>query len=156
MVRVVWVRHLEASAMSIDREGRTESPTHFCRAQGPAANGISRRSFLGSLAAVGAVHALPFGTAARQGARTGGGAQPGARVIDVHHHLLPPKYLDVARDAILTVSAIPQVVDWTIARSLEDMDENGVRTAIVSISTPGVMFGGFQASRRLARECNEY
>ena len=54
------------------------------------------------------------------------------------------------------MSAIPQVVDWTIARSLEDMDKNGVRTAIVSISTPGIMFGGVDRSRRLARDCNEY
>ena len=79
-----------------------------------------------------------------------------AEVIDVHHHLMPPKYLEVAREAILKVSAIPQVVDWTVARSLDDMDKNGVRTAVVSISTPGIMFGSAEESRRLARECNEF
>ena len=145
---------LEAIAMSIDRRPvRRESASPFRSADASMAKEISRRFFLGSLAALGAAHVLPFGLAARSGPRP---ADAGAQVIDVHHHLMPPKYLEVARDAILRVSAIPQVVDWTIARSLDDMDKNGVRTAVVSISTPGVMFGGFKASRRLARECNEY
>jgi predicted TIM-barrel fold metal-dependent hydrolase len=134
-------------------------PSNSQRAGRSAANDVSRRFFLGSLAALGAAQMLPFGTVLGQGAApatTGADAEAGAGVMDVHHHLMPPKYLEVARNAILKVSAIPQVVDWTIARSLEDMDKNGVRTAIVSISTPGVMFGSVEASRRLARECNEY
>jgi predicted TIM-barrel fold metal-dependent hydrolase len=118
---------------------------------------ISRRSFVGSLAAIGAGQILPLGAARPQmSASASDGAGMNGRVIDVHHHLMPPKYLEAARDAILKVSAIPQVVDWTIARSLEDMDKNGVRTSIVSISTPGIVFGGKEESRRLARECNEY
>jgi predicted TIM-barrel fold metal-dependent hydrolase len=123
-----------------------------------AATGLSRRSFIGSLAALGTTPMLlgPGEGLAQGAAPTPTGADANAGVIDVHHHLMPPKYLEVARAAILKVSAIPQVVDWTIARSLEDMDQNGVRTAILSISTPGVMFGSVEASRRLARECNEY
>ncbi len=119
---------------------------------------LSRRHFLGSVAALTAAQFVPFGMdALGQGVMLGSANPPGnARVIDVHHHLMPPKYLEVARSAILQVSAIPQVVDWTVERSLDDMDKNGVRTAIVSISTPGIMFGGFEASRKLARECNEY
>jgi predicted TIM-barrel fold metal-dependent hydrolase len=111
---------------------------------------------MGSLAALGVGQLLPSGTVLGQDAGPAAGADAGARVIDVHHHLMPPKYLEVAREAILKVSAIPQVVDWTVARSLEDMDKNGVRTAVTSISTPGIMFGGIEAGRRLARECNEY
>ena len=112
---------------------------------------------MGSLAAIGAGQLLPLSAAWPQsGAPASDSAGMAGRVIDVHHHLMPPKYLEVAREAILKVSAFPQVVDWTIARSLEEMDKNGVRTAIVSISTPGIMFGGREESRRLARECNEY
>jgi predicted TIM-barrel fold metal-dependent hydrolase len=118
---------------------------------------FSRRHFMGTLASLAAAHLAPLGTSAQEGRASSAGfelSDPG--VIDVHHHLMPPKYLEVAREAILKVSAIPQVVDWTVVRSLEDMDKNSVRTAIVSISTPGIMFGGAEASRRLARECNEF
>ena len=118
---------------------------------------ISRRSFMAGLAAMGGAQFLPVRASFAQENPPSADSMGGnARVIDVHHHLMPPKYLEVARAAILKVSAIPQVVDWTIERSLADMDKNGVRTAMVSISTPGIMFGGVEASRRLARECNEY
>jgi 6-methylsalicylate decarboxylase len=36
------------------------------------------------------------------------------------------------------------------------MDDNGVATAIVSITNPGIWFGDVQAARSLARHCNEY
>ena len=36
------------------------------------------------------------------------------------------------------------------------MDQNGVQTSIVSVSTPGVWFGNAQSARALARKCNEY
>jgi Amidohydrolase len=40
--------------------------------------------------------------------------------------------------------------------SLEEMDKNGVATAIVSLVQPGVWLGDVPKSRSLARECNEY
>lgn len=36
------------------------------------------------------------------------------------------------------------------------MDKNGVATAILSITTPGIWFGDAQAARTLARKCNDY
>lgn len=117
---------------------------------------ISRREFINSLALLGAAQALPSGKPLSQQRAFSAASIHHGRVIDVHHHILPPKYLDAAREAILRVSAIPGVVDWTLARSLEEMDNNGVRTSIVSISTPGIMLGSIEANRQLARECNEY
>lgn len=117
---------------------------------------ISRREFINSLALLGAAQALPSGKPLSQQRALSAESTHHGRVIDVHHHILPPKYLDAAREAILRVSAIPGVVDWTLARSLEEMDNNGVRTSIVSISTPGIMLGSIEANRQLARECNEY
>jgi predicted TIM-barrel fold metal-dependent hydrolase len=117
---------------------------------------LTRRTFVAGLAALGVTltHSMrqDFATSRRRAEP----ARADPRIMDVHHHLMPPKYLEAARDAILQVSLIPGVVDWTVARSLEDMDKNGVRTAIVSISTPGIMFGSAEQSRRLARECNEF
>ena len=77
-------------------------------------------------------------------------------IIDVHHHLFPPKYIAAKRADILKVSAMSSVLDWTAASSLDDMDKSGVRTAIVSVSTPGIWFGKADESRSLAREINEF
>jgi len=72
--------------------------------------------------------------------------------IDVHHHHTPPPYL-----AAITARNVPGPVrDWTPEKSIADMDQAGVATAITSITTPGVWFGDSAPARRLARECNEY
>lgn len=84
---------------------------------------------------------------------------PGAQLIDVHHHILPPAYLAEARARLLEQAQAglpPGVLQWTPERAIAEMDQNGVATAIVSISTPGVWFGDAQAARSLARKCNEY
>jgi len=48
------------------------------------------------------------------------------------------------------------MLDWTPARSIEDMDKAGVALSVTSITTPGVWFGDGNEARRLARECNDY
>ena len=45
---------------------------------------------------------------------------------------------------------------WTVAQSLEDMDQGEVATSILSISEPSVFFGNFDTARKLARETNEF
>ena len=47
-------------------------------------------------------------------------------------------------------------MDWTPARSIEEMERAGVQTAMTSVAPPGVWFGDDGAARALARECNEY
>src|SRR5439155_12471477 len=71
--------------------------------------------------------------------------------IDVHHHIAPPKYVEEMR-ALLQ----PPTLAWTPARSIEDMDQAGVATAITSITTPGVWIGDHAQGRRVARECNDF
>jgi predicted TIM-barrel fold metal-dependent hydrolase len=48
------------------------------------------------------------------------------------------------------------LIDWTPARSIEEMDRAGVRTAMTSVAPPGVWFGDDGAAQSLARESNEY
>lgn len=81
-----------------------------------------------------------------------GAAPEKAHRIDVHHHLLPPKY--VAETMSLRVGERSPA--WSPARSIEDMDRNGVRTAITSLMQPQVWFGDVSLGRRLARESNDY
>src|SRR3984893_14143370 len=72
--------------------------------------------------------------------------------IDVHHHFYAPEYLAVMGD----MAKRPVVRDWSVARSLEEMDKNGVGTAVLSLSPPGLHHTGKEATRRLARAVNEH
>jgi predicted TIM-barrel fold metal-dependent hydrolase len=78
---------------------------------------------------------------------------PAHGVIDVHHHVSPPQFLSA-----LTKYKLGErpMMDWTPARSIEDMDRAGVVRALTSITTPGVWFGDNQETRDLARACNDY
>ena len=78
-----------------------------------------------------------------------------ARKIDVHHHILPPFYADELRQRGL-VDESNWLPEWSPEASLEFMDEAGIETAVVSVSTPGVYFDDPKSSRDLARRCNEY
>lgn len=89
-------------------------------------------------------------------------AAPGAaHRIDVHHHIMPPRYMSeepgsarIARQAV--ASLFRQVQAWTPAKSIEEMDRSGVATSITSVSAPGVWFGDVAEGRRVARDSNEY
>ncbi len=79
------------------------------------------------------------------------------RRIDVHHHLYPPKYLEELKSQLIADSpaGVSRPGDWSPAKSLEDMERNGVARSVVSL-VPGVWFGDAAAARRRARECNEW
>jgi predicted TIM-barrel fold metal-dependent hydrolase len=76
--------------------------------------------------------------------------------IDFHHHILPPAYLSAVGDRLGHQGLFGSPPEWSPAISLGAMDRNGIRTAITSISAPGVWFGDTNEACRIARASNEY
>src|SRR5262245_365960 len=110
-----------------------------------AGGGVSRRGFMAAAAGALASASVP-----RASAQT---AAPGRerKIIDVHHHIAPPDYL-----AETKARQNPPTINWSVQKSIEDMDRAGVATSITSITTPGVWFGDEQQAIRLARVCNDF
>ena len=108
-----------------------------------------RRRFLTGLAALGAGALMPGCRTAGQVPAVAGGKP---HRIDVHHHILPPKYL--ADIAAQRVGGKPP--SWTPAMSLEEMDRSGIATSVTSLLQPGAAIGDFAMARRISREANEY
>jgi predicted TIM-barrel fold metal-dependent hydrolase len=52
----------------------------------------------------------------------------------------------------------PGVFDWTPAKAIENMDKNGIRTAVLSLaSTPGLWFdAGADEAAKIARVCQDF
>ena len=107
--------------------------------------GLSRRGLLAGGAAIGAAALSPRFTAEAV-------AQTPARRIDVHHHIVPPVYIERAHDELVASfdSNPGPILGWTPQRTLEEMDQYGVATAMTSISTPGIWFGDNAKARSLA------
>lgn len=74
------------------------------------------------------------------------------RRIDVHHHIIPPAYLEEAPET----SAPQRIWQWSPQRTLDEMARNGVESSMLSFSTPSYWHSGLEAGRRLARLCNDY
>lgn len=106
-------------------------------------------------AALAATAALP-GAASSQSATEPGAAaeKPAPFRIDMHHHLVPPDYISAIHGKLPPLP--PPSANWTLAKTLDDMDAAGVQTAMLSITTPGLWLGDAASSARLARACNEY
>ena len=107
-----------------------------------------RRGFLSSLLALGASAVLP-------GCTSTGSTAPTAvsKRIDTHHHLFSPAYVA----ELAKVNQAPPIVrNWSLARTIGDMDKAGIATSILSVTTPQV--GVFEAANaiRIARESNEW
>ncbi len=119
---------------------------------------FSRRDFLAGLGTAGAGAIALATTGARSFAQTSAAklAAP-RRIIDVHHHIMPPFYIhEHRRDQMKVGPGITQIFEWTPQQAIERMDGSGVATSILSISTPGPWFGQVQEGRRLSRQINEY
>lgn len=86
-------------------------------------------------------------------------ARAWAGLVDVHHHHIPPFYLEENLDRIAaswggSLSAPWQ--GWTRQGAIEAMDRAGIETSVLSLSSPGVWFGDAVQARTLARRVNEY
>ena len=91
-------------------------------ARSTARDGLSRRRFIAGSTAVLGLNALVQMPPPAF-------AQAKPHRIDVHHHVSPPSWLDAVKKARLDN---PPIVNWSVQKSLDDMDQAGTATAVVS------------------------
>jgi predicted TIM-barrel fold metal-dependent hydrolase len=108
--------------------------------------GLSRRGLLAGGAALGAATLAPRFVAEAV-------AQTPAQRIDVHHHVSAPTWLDAVKSM---KKDNPPMANWSVQKTLDDMDKGGVATAMTSPTTPQTFGLDAAQAARVARECNEY
>jgi 6-methylsalicylate decarboxylase len=109
---------------------------------------VKRRELLRGLSASALVLGSGLGAVA---ARAGAVSPP--RRIDIHHHFVPPLFEQSARERNLLH---PMLAGFSTGRSLEEMDRNGVASAVLSIPSPGAWYGNVELAQRIARNANDY
>ncbi len=114
--------------------------------QTPQAIGLNRRQLLTGGAAL-ALGTVTSGTGSRLF------AQEKPHRIDVHHHISPPTWLDAMKRLKRTN---PPMANWSVQKTLDDMDKGGVATSITSPTTPQLQGLDAAEAARLARESNDY
>lgn len=111
---------------------------------------VSRRHFLSGASALGAANLLPVGLARAQG----------IKVIDTHHHFYPPAYQKAWLDweDARKISHFSNQLGWTREKAIEELDKNGVSTAVISLaSTPGTWFGlDAKGAEAMVRTCSDF
>ena len=128
----------------------TPCNNHRCGMQPP-----SRRTVVGMLAAIGAGTALGL---RRSAAQTTASSEDW--IVDTHHHIYPPRYATANLRRIMEDSggALPAgaFTNWSPRLALEQMDRAGVRSAVVSMTSPGIWWNNGEEGRSWARDCNEF
>jgi len=76
--------------------------------------------------------------------------------IDLHHHVIPPKWVEAARSHKPDNTWGPEIVGWTPAIAIEQMDKHRVAYAVTELGLPGVWWAPPDEAASLARYCNEY
>lgn len=116
----------------------------------PTSSALSRRRFIAGVTAAGTAAFMPGGKTFAQS----------RSLIDTHHHFYPPRYQKLWLDweDARKQPHFPGQVAWSKEKAIADMDEAGIRTAMLSIaSTPGVWFDLPAAdASALVRECNDF
>jgi predicted TIM-barrel fold metal-dependent hydrolase len=79
-----------------------------------------------------------------------------APLVDVHAHYLTDQYVAAARSAgIEHPDGMPRWPQYSVDDHLRQLDRHGIGRAMLSISSPGIYFGGDAAARDLARHVND-
>jgi 6-methylsalicylate decarboxylase len=111
----------------------------------------SRREVIAGLGAAAAISMLPAGILF---------GQAPTKLIDTHHHFYPPAYLKAMMEweDQHKLPHFPGVPEWRPAQAVQEMDKNGIRTAVLSLaSTPGLWFdAGAEAAGHTVRLCQDY
>jgi len=77
--------------------------------------------------------------------------------VDVHAHFVTDEYIAAAKAAgHVYPDGMPGWPSWDPETHLDLMDRCGIRTSMLSISSPGIHFGDDKAARALARSVNEH
>ena len=128
----------------------TATPSHrwfsLCNCGLPHEPRLNRRDLL-----IGG--ALAFGAAAIPGVVPRAAAQARPHRIDVHHHISPPSWVDALKSM---KKDTPPVTNWSVQKTIEDMDAGGVATAMTSPTTPQVQGLDAPTAARVAKESNEF
>jgi len=117
----------------------------------------SRRTVVSLLSAAGAGAVL--GTIPGLRRSLAQGASGDQWIIDTHHHIYPPRYTTANLQRIIDDSgALPGTAytNWSPRVALEQMDKAGVRSAVVSMTSPGIWWDNGEQARIWARDCNEF
>jgi predicted TIM-barrel fold metal-dependent hydrolase len=97
---------------------------------------------LGAAAMGAAAAALPKGAHA---------AAVNPRRIDTHCHVVPPAFITAQHE-----EKSPDFMRWSVQGLLDQMDNNGIESGVLSLNSPGVDFTDAAAAAKLARDCNEF
>lgn len=74
--------------------------------------------------------------------------------IDVHQHLVPPRWAEALASRGMTPGGWT-VPSWDPGSALRMMDEQSIATGVLSVTAPGVHLGDDAEARSLARSVNE-
>jgi predicted TIM-barrel fold metal-dependent hydrolase len=77
------------------------------------------------------------------------------RRIDTHNHIVPLIYSAWLERKGLSAGGLP-IPRWSAGAALALMDKYDIRTAMMSVSTPGVHLGDDREAREMARAVNEF
>ena len=138
-------------------QGRSTRGCLSCNNAGATSISSDRRSFISRIAAAG-LGALAYSSAGPMSVFAQTPVVAKTSLIDVHHHFVPPFYVSENRDHIIASGGgqNPAWFNWTPQKAIAAMDEQGVATAVLSLTFPGVWFGNPQAAAQMARRVNEY
>lgn len=87
-------------------------------------------------------------------------AQGAKTLVDTHTHMYPPEYMKMqhAYEDARKIPRSPTVDGWSVSKLLDLMDQNGVRTSVMSYaSTPGLWFdAGPETAHKATMEGQEF